>query len=265
MAASHRRSRHPPRQVSADSLAYESEAVHPVEVFRRRLESLPPERYWPGLVPVTGHLQGTAFFAAAAGLRVPPGGRGLPPFPRGGVMFVGNNLDSERDFLDRLASGNAHGDPPDMMDTWKALYPLLDAADLDPGDCFFTNAYVGLIAGPNAEGDPKVRPGCDFDQWCAAFLGLQLETMRPRAVVALGRTARRALGRWLGVQSWRAGTAPTPGYVVLELGAHRAAGIALVHPSGHSRNHWRIRYGDRTGFAAEARLLYEATRLLEAD
>lgn len=71
--------------------------AHPVEMFRRRLAEL--TTYPPGVVPVPAFLGGTAFFAAAAGLVVTDDAGSLPPFPFGGVMFVGHNLDSERAFI----------------------------------------------------------------------------------------------------------------------------------------------------------------------
>src|SRR5919199_2451980 len=125
-------------------------AAHPVQRFRRRLDAL--ASYPPGVLPVPEYLRGTAFFAAAAGLLVTDPDAPLPPFPFGGVMFVGHNLDSESAFRRRLESGLAHGGPDRPMLTWRNLYRLLSVAGLAAGDCFFTNAYVGLKAGDNPTG-----------------------------------------------------------------------------------------------------------------
>ncbi|MDQ6947299.1 MAG: hypothetical protein M3256_13765, partial [Actinomycetota bacterium] len=72
-------------------------APHPIETFRQRLAEL--RSYPAGVVPVPEYLHGTAFFSAAAGLIVTNPDAPLPPFPFGGVMFVGHNLDSETAFL----------------------------------------------------------------------------------------------------------------------------------------------------------------------
>ena len=128
---------------------------HPVTTFRRILASL--STYPPGVIPVPAYLAGTAFFSAAAGLFVDDAEGSLPPFPFGGVIFVGHNLDSESAFLQRLASGEAHGGPERPMRTWRNLYRLLEAAGLDAHDCFFTNALVGLKAGDDPTGPV---PGC---------------------------------------------------------------------------------------------------------
>ena len=134
----------------------ETDGQHPVELFRQRLASL--DEYPPGVIPVPDYLPGTAFFSAGAGLIViKPDGR-LPPFPFGGVMFVGHNLDSETAFLRRLASGRAHGVPDRPMRTWRNLYRLLRAAGIAPESCFFTNAYVGLKAGTIRPGGSPERP-----------------------------------------------------------------------------------------------------------
>jgi hypothetical protein len=91
---------------------------HPVQRFRRRLEGL--AFYPPGVIPVPEYLRGTAFFFAA-GLVVTESDGPLPPFPFGGVMFVGHNLDCESAFRRRSVAGTAHGGPDRPMLTWRNL------------------------------------------------------------------------------------------------------------------------------------------------
>jgi len=232
-------------------------AEHPVQRFRRRLEEL--AIYPPGVIPVPEYLRGTAFFAAAAGLLVTDPEGPLPPFPFGGVMFVGHNLDSESAFRRRLVSGRAHGGPDRPMLTWRNLYRLLDVAGLAASDCFFTNAYVGLKAGD----DPTGRfPGADdpeFRLWCRGFLEEQVSVMKPRTVATLGTGARRFLSTMAPeLDVWTAARNPTPGVVRAHLGDHEFAAVALLHPSGYHGSLGRRRYGDRTGLEAEAALLRDA-------
>ena len=106
-------------------------------------------------------------------------------------MFVGNNLDSAASFQRRLELGIPHGDPDRPMQTWRNLYRLLETAALDPRRCFFTNAYVGLIAGSQPVGTFPGASDAEFSAWCAGFLGYQLDVMRPSVIVALGTPARR--------------------------------------------------------------------------
>ena len=166
-------------------------ARHPIKHFRRRLEEF--GAYPSGVVPVPAYLPGTAFFAASAGLYRRAGSHLLPPFPFGGWMFVGHNLDAEGPFRRRLESGHSHGDPARPMRTWQNLYKLLAKAGVDPRECFFTNAYVGLKEGDDPTGRFPGSGDAAFRQWCAEFLMDQLAVMRPRVVATLGVDAARFL------------------------------------------------------------------------
>jgi hypothetical protein len=232
-------------------------AQHPVQRFRRRLEAL--ASYPPGVIPVPEYLRGTAFFSAAAGLVVTDSNGPLPPFPFGGVMFVGHNLDSERAFRRRLVSGRAHGGPDRLMLTWRNLYRLLDAAGLAGADCFFTNAYVGLKAGDDPTGRFPGAADGEFRLWCRGFLEEQIAVMKPRAVASLGSGSRRFLSTVAPeLAAWASARNPPPALVRARLGGHDFAGVALLHPSGYHGSLGRRRYRHWTGLEAEAALLREA-------
>ena len=198
--------------------------VHPVEEFWADLASLPEEAYPLGTMPVREHVRGTAFFSGGPGLYIEDPDEPLPPFPFGGVMFVGHNLDAEEPFLARVRSGRAHGDRRWPMRTWLNLYRLLDAAGIDPRDCFFTNIYVGLIAGPNPVGTFPGAKDRRFTEWCDGFLRRQINRMRPRAIVPLGMAARRYFG-WPDRE---------PGGV--DVGGRATRFVCLAHPSMHPAN-----------------------------
>jgi uracil-DNA glycosylase len=82
------------------------------------------------------------------------------------------------------------------MPYWRRALSLLDLASVPTSEVFFTNAYVGLIAGDNPSADFPGRKDPSFGRWCAAFLEEQIQVMRPRLVVALGGEAQRDLHRW---------------------------------------------------------------------
>ena len=163
--------------------------VHPVDRFRQTLDQL--ERYPRGVVKIPQPVDGTAFFAAGPGLYCdqPPSIAGFPPFPVGKTVFVGNNLDADGPYRERLASGVAHGDRCHPMRTWRGLYQLLDAAELDPHDCFFTNAYVGLVEGDKPTGRFPGASDPGFSAWCEDFLRLQIVTMKPAVLATIGADA----------------------------------------------------------------------------
>jgi len=232
-------------------------ADHPIEIFRARLAEL--GIYPPGVVSVPKYLSGTAFFSAAAGLIVTDPDGPLPPFPFGGVMFVGHNLDSETAFLRRLASGRSHGGRDRPMLTWRNLYRLLERASVAPENCFFTNAYVGLKAGNKPRGTFPGAADPAFSAWCRNFLGEQIAVMRPAVVATLGTDARRFLATMAPeLAAWAPRPNPPPGVVRALLGGVTTTAVALLHPSGYYGSLGRRRYGKFCGLDAEAALLREA-------
>lgn len=232
-------------------------AKHPIEIFRARLGEL--RSYPPGVIPVPAYLPGTAFFSAAAGLIVDDPDGPLPPFPFGGVMFVGHNLDSETAFQRRLASGRAYGGLDRPMLTWRNLYRLLERARVAPDNCFFTNAYVGLKAGDEPTGTFPGAADQTFSAWCQEFLEEQMATMRPSVVASLGSDARQFLAMMAPeLAAWAPRPNPPPGVVRTLLGGVSTTAVALLHPSGYHGSLGRRRYGDFSGLDAEAALLREA-------
>lgn len=211
--------------------------MHPLEEFWADLATLPDGAYPPGVVPVREHVRGTAFFAAAAALYTEDPGGPLPVFPFGGLMVVGHNLDAEEPYLERLRSGRAHGDRRWPMKTWRGLYRLFELASIDPAECFFTNIYVGLIAGADPTGKFPGAADRDFVRWCESFLARQVARMEPRGVVMLGAEVRRffKVSAGVGRMAWMGDELPY---------------AALVHPSMHPANAARV-----GGVDAEAKRL----------
>jgi hypothetical protein len=233
--------------------------VHPVDEFRQVLDQL--DGYPDGVVQVPERIDGTAFFSAGPGLycEQPPSLVGLPPFPLGKTMIVGNNLDAEGPYRERLASGVPHGDLVHPMRTWSGLYRLLDGAGVDPHDCFFTNAYVGLIEGDTPTGRFPGASDRDFSAWCERFLRLQVATMKPAVVATIGADARRFLSRFTpDLHAWK--DRSSIAVHKAEIDGHTVAAVALAHPSMYPASaHNRVFNGEH-GVAADAALLRAAAR-----
>ncbi len=73
-------------------------------------------------------------------------------------MLVGNHLDAEDVYLERLGAGLANGDPrPDAprMRFWTMLYRLLDEAGIPRNRIFVTNVHPALIRGAVPTGGIK--------------------------------------------------------------------------------------------------------------
>jgi hypothetical protein len=194
---------------------------HEIEYLWSKLDRLDPED-WPTGVDATRreHDLGTAGFPDGAGLYRRTG-EPLPPFPVGGVMFVGHNTDAAARQSINRPQGRSPGEPgfKPRMKTWSGLYDLFEQADFDPREMFFTNIYVGLKPGKISRGEFAGRRDPLFKAWCSAFLDEQIQLMRPRAVITLGAPAAKAFG-------WPPGPLGTKERAGLEFKA-----AALLHPS----------------------------------
>jgi Uracil DNA glycosylase superfamily len=231
--------------------------VHPVEQFRQALAQL--DHYPPGVVRVPQPVDGTAFFAAGPGLycEQPPSIGGLPEFPFGKTMLVGNNLDAEGPYRERLESGIAHGDPRHPMRTWRGLYRLLDAADIKPEGCFFTNAYVGLIEGDKPTGKFPGASDATFSEWCESFLRFQITVMQPTVIATIGADARRFMGRLTPeLNAWT--SRPSMSITPAEIAGHKFSAVALAHPSMYPASARSRVFGEARGVDADAALLRAA-------
>jgi len=208
--------------------------THPVADFWTILQAF--DGYPPDVTPVPEPLPGTAAFAASAGLYRPHGGRDLPPFPYGGLMVVGHNLDSQAGYERRRASGVSHGDlvPGPAMSTWVGLYRLLGLAGVERSEFFFTNVLVGLKEGkPTGQFSAHRAPA--YREWCAEFLEHQVRTMRPRVVLVLGVPACRDVASMTSPRPWEPGPLPPPAAVEARLAGHDTTLVPAHHPSYQKR------------------------------
>lgn len=236
---------------------------HPVEAFWRWLrEHLPPESHPEGeLVPLGNRrVPGVAAFPASHGLYAPCGSdpNELPPFPFGGLMAVGNHLDSVVKLDKRITERKPHGDPcpgADRMDFWEVLYRLLDDAEVPRDELFATNAHPALRPGTATTGRIR-RSAPGYDHWeerCLTFMRGQLQVMQPRVVLAMGRPAGRFLGTLFGAD---VGSGPELHDIRHEGGTATLAVVA--HPSARPVTVHARAYEGAEGRSADARLLADA-------
>jgi hypothetical protein len=188
----------------------------------------------------------TAFF---------PGGKGLwnaptnDRFPRHGVMVLGNTFDSPQNFKKFHRRGYAgvapNGAPCER--TEQGLIPLLSQAGIPLQQCWFTNAFPGLIclsSGSN-NGKAGISPRSELGQWCDEFFKYCVTLMQPRLILALGMEPIRFIGRLADIATWKgtsatfraidcSGTSASPA----ALAGIAVTAVALIHPSR--------RYGNRS-------------------
>lgn len=209
--------------------------AHPVDQFFMWVDQIPDEAYPDQLAPVAGrHVDGVAGFPAGRGLYAPCGWDHAvpPPFPCGGLMLVGNHLDSEDAYVERLAAGAANGDPcpgAERMRFWTMLYALLDAAGIPREEIFVTNVHPALIRGRTATG--TIRAPEPWLSECERLLRRQIEVMRPRVIAGMGQPAQHFLERLTGAR-W----AKVPDVVDVVIDGREVAVAAIRHPSA-SQSH----------------------------
>ena len=75
------------------------------------------------------------------------------------------------------------------MSTWTGLYKLLDRAGVNRTEFFFTNVFVGLMNGDSNVGKFTRQASADYHAWRVQFLKYQVEIMKPKAVLVLGKHA----------------------------------------------------------------------------
>jgi hypothetical protein len=128
-------------------------------------------------------IPGTSFFPGGMGLwrGDVPFGDAPHFFPEAPIMFLAHNFDSIEAYKAARKRGG-EGDKP----FWKVLKDFLQTASVDPSDCFFTNALMGLKPGAASGKMPSV-PG--YKKQCRCFLLRQIEIVGPRAIVVLGSDA----------------------------------------------------------------------------
>lgn len=239
--------------------------THAVDQLFDQLPNVRP--YVGGMVEIEQHLSGLAFFPGGDGLWKAPGDSRRPPMPVGGIMVLGNNFQCSDNYPSLLLAG-AEDRQKDA--TWRNLIQFLAVVGIDPANCFFTNAYMGLV-----EGDDPTRtaPGMNnpgFLQRCRTFFLYQLTILQPRIILALGTKVPAFLGplssqtiHWIQARTW-AEIDRNDGGLVLEaafLGLSRKIAIAcLLHPSFRGPNLHRRRFRDLTGSAAEEALVLELLR-----
>lgn len=211
--------------------------------------------YPASMIEVDGGVAGTSFF---------PGGRGLvqnadstwPDWPRSKIMVVGNDWGTKTEY-DTLV---AHSRNEMRSSTWRGILDLfrttLRERHVTLGDCFFTNAYMGVRKSGSSTGECPGRSDDAFRRECTEFLGRQIAYQEPVVIFTIGKWAPEltaALAHSLGAWA-QAGREPKWEHldkcgslhrnVVFDGFPNRAVTVAaLTHPDRARLNYHHRRYG----------------------
>jgi hypothetical protein len=220
--------------------------------------------YPTGVVPVPEPIAGTAFFPGGYGLFDHFATAPMPPFPFGGVMVLGHDFHSVRQYELSRQRGFERPTQP----TWRHLLALLADAGIPPAGCFFTNVFMGLREGAATTGPFPGRHAPDFVAFCRRFLLRQLAVQRPRLILTLGIHAPHVLAplspelaAWRDRQGLKvldtAGPVQGPVRFAGLAGFHTTV-VALTHPCLRPAAVRHRRFAGFSGAAAERAMIARA-------
>jgi DNA polymerase len=131
------------------------------------------------------------------------------------VMFVGEQPGDQEDLAGL----------PFVGPSGRLLDSAMERAGLDRKEAYVTNAVKHFKWVPDPRGKRRIHktPNAGEIRACHPWLDAELAVVKPRAIVALGATAAKALfGKTFRVTAQRGRAIETP---------HADAGFATVHPS----------------------------------
>ncbi len=245
--------------------------MYPSDELRARLRQVEP--YPRDVAGVPQELPFTAFFPGGAGVMLDEQGN-RPPFPVGKVMIVGHNFYHLAGFeLMRRKQKRDAGTP-----TWRNLKSTLERAEIALEDCFFTNAYQGLMETESSMGAFVGAKDETFVGRCRDFFRVQLSVCQPRLVITLGVHVPPFLSflsdelraKWLGDKgktlTFKQIDANDGGLVVTTVQDARhqprlTGFVALTHPAQQWPNVKRRRFGELESYEAEEALLRAGAKL----
>ena len=211
-----------------------------------------------------GFLRGTAFF---------PGGQGLyirdinnpPSFPVNGIMVLGQDFDNAKGFQDTIQNGDY-----DELNskTWRNMLSIFTPSGINPSDCFFTNAIMGVRNTESNVGESPAFSAPVFLEQCRSFFLYQLNVQKPKLVIVLGTKVIQFLtplsqrfNEWspYGLKNFGARQNWILDNVSFEsIPDYSTRFVFLIHPSMLMSNVRHIKFDDLKGIEAIYMLLRKA-------
>ena len=220
---------------------------------------------YPNMVkPVDIMLNITAFF---------PGGKGLwleeysDVFPN--ILVLGQDFSTVDNYKSMLRNESTDLE----CRTWRNLIKLFNEAGIDLKECFYSNVFMGLRETISMTGRFPGFKDRKFVMRNVDFLSFQIETMKPVAIITLGRPASELLAKAskLDLDCWKSGRAlsvPNNGLQKnIRFNEHICTCVALEHTSLRHLNVKRRVYENSSGVyhgnTAEVEMLKDLTKILK--
>lgn len=214
------------------------------------------EPYPPGVAKIYKQCDFTAFF---------PGGKGIweevesnkIPY----IMVLGHDFSTEKKFNEMLAGKENDIDSP----TWRNMIKLFNSSGIDLEECFFTNVFMGLRKTESMVGEFPGFKDKEFLARSIDFLKLQIDVLKPKVVITLGKYAAELLTNATSdLDVWKNQKALKTADIGLIRGVrfsnHISNCAALEHPSMRNSNVKRREYKGLKGNEAEITLLADSLK-----
>ena len=146
--------------------------------------------------------------------------------------------------------------------TWRNLRKLFEQVNINLNTCFFTNVFMGLRNTKSMTGTFPGYKDKAFVKRNLAFLEKQIEIVKPKAIITLGKFSAELLGYLSSdLTRWKNGEALTGGdcgaLKHVQFKDHSCTCISLLHPSMRNSNLKMRKYKSYTGHDAEVAMLNE--------
>jgi len=178
------------------------------------------------------------------------------------ILILGQDFSTVKAFEAMVAGNKADLDSP----TWKNLIKLFDESDVDLKKCFFSNVFMGLRDTEKMTGKFPGARDKDFVNRNLTFLLFQIETIKPKLVITIGRPVSEMVAKLSrpDLECWDKGKAlssPDNGYKTnISFNGHICKCVALEHTSMRNSNVKRRVYGNYRGHGAEVEMLKDALK-----
>ncbi len=212
-----------------------------------------------GLTQVPVAIPGPAFFPGGCGL-VTADLRLGTKLPVGGIMVIGHNYGTVESYEDDTARGGE----VEVSATWKGLRNVLTHAGIRLDECFFTNAFVGLLPPGSPEGSHEGHNDPTFLAACQSLIEYQIvKLQRPRLILTLGLVVPGflaplscELSNWFKIDGYADLDGNRTGGPVRSASfqSHQTTVVALTHPCRPANRRFRS-YEKKRGINAEFAML----------
>jgi len=104
------------------------------------------------------------------------------------ILVLGQDLDKVNNFVESSKTGHEKGNS-----TFNNLKILLESANIDLSSCFLSNILMGVRNTPKNSGESPGLQSIDYIKSCLDYLEFQIETLKPRSIITLGKVPFKLL------------------------------------------------------------------------